>query len=130
MQCSRGRRWFLILLTLLLNILILVDYKVPFLDDSFGFNGTIPTIPEISTDYQITLYILGALHTFLAFWMVFEYIVVKRPHFVLPEWPHDELGNPCLFGYYEEEIKMFKRYIKEKKRKSVKYEDKKHREKK
>lgn len=92
-----------------------MEYTVPgFLGDNFDFNGTIPTIPEISTDYRITLYILGALHLILAVWMVLEYFIVHLPHFVLPELPRDELGTPLIFPNYIERLEKIKGKLKKK----------------
>ena len=87
--CSRLRYWFLILLTVILNILVLASYVAPTTMENSTNSGSsgssIPTIPKLSDAYIITFYVLGAIHTFFALWMIVEYFVVNGTHFVLPQ---------------------------------------------
>ena len=80
---SKLRYWFLLLLTLALNIVVIIAYKAP------KPNTLIPTKPELRVNNSlinpILFYVLGGLHTLFSLWMVLEYFIVTWPHFVLPK---------------------------------------------
>ncbi len=75
----------MILLTVLLNLIVLASYEMPVSQGGVMNNRTIPAVPTIRNEFQITLYALGSLHIFLSLWMVLEYFIVNWPHFVVPE---------------------------------------------
>ena len=89
---SQPRYWFLLLLTLVLNILVIVGYSDPNNMEegrvqvirNLDENSTI-TNPNVKKPLAIAIYVLGGLHLLLAIWMVMEYFIVTWPHFVLPE---------------------------------------------
>lgn len=96
---SRARYWFLLLLTLLLNVAVLTLYKV---DPN---QRSIPTKPFIGIngfqENPALFYTLGGLHILLSLWMVLEYFTVTCTHFVLPEFLYNIRLIPRSFGNYK-----------------------------
>lgn len=91
---SRQRYWFLLLLTLALNIFIIIDPTVAlrnnlaFINSSDPrFGGNVVPFPFFHRNNLLFLIVilLGILHSFFSIWMVLEYFILNWPNFVLPE---------------------------------------------
>ncbi|XP_019860520.1 PREDICTED: inositol 1,4,5-trisphosphate receptor-like protein A [Amphimedon queenslandica] len=86
---SMLRHWFLIFLTVFLNIFVLGIFQIPSYSCEFDPNVTVSGLLLIprpwncwSTYQYVILYFFGVIHFVLSFWMVVEYFVCEKPNFL------------------------------------------------